>query len=377
MAVASFGVSEICRWIGGRVVNGELLEAALDSIRVECAGALGKSQPNEVAFFFSKNYQQELPSARPGILVTGEAFVGPLLASGLPCLKTSVIVACPDPYLGMALISEKLARGLSTVAHLVADALDRKGPPEVHPSAVVDSSAELGLGVKVGAHSVIEAGARIGAGSVIYPGCFVGPKCLVGECCVFFPNVVIYEGSLIGNRVRIHANSTVGSDGFGYAVQVEKTVQGIRPLKHHKIYHLGKVVIGDDVEIGANSCIDRGTLSDTRIERGAKIDNQVHLGHNSFIDEGAILCGAVTLAGHASVGKFAYVGGLTGVTNQVHIGDGAKVAAMTLVSKDIAPGQTAVGNPQRAHREHFRVHAWLNKLALKGTRRSKESEDQK
>lgn len=355
----SFSVTQVCAWVGGRVANASELGDGIESIRVERPASLAGAKASELAFFFSRAYQHELPSAQPGILITGEAFVKPMAAAGLPFWKSTAIVVCADPYLAMAQLSEKFAEQLSSVTHLAAESLaetaETGGRPQIHPTAVVDPSAELGAGVQVGAHVVIEAGAKIGAGTVFYPGVYVGPGCVLGERCVLFPNVVLYEWVQLGHRVRIHANTTLGADGFGYAPRI--------PTGHQKIYHLGRVVVGDDVEIGANSSVDRGTIADTRIGRQAKLDNQVHLGHNCQVDEGAIICGATALAGNASVGRFAYIGGITGITNHVHVGDGAKVGAMTLVSKDVPPGGTAVGNPQREHKEHFRTHGWLNRMA--------------
>jgi UDP-3-O-[3-hydroxymyristoyl] glucosamine N-acyltransferase len=150
----------------------------------------------------------------------------------------------------------------------------------------------------------------------------------------------------------------IGSDGFGYAPKK----QGSQVTGHQKIYHLGRVVVGDDVEMGANCCVDRSTLGETRIEKNSKLDNLVHLGHNSYLGEGAVICGGTCLAGNARVGKYAYVGGLTGIGNHVHVGDGATVGALTMVTKDVQAGGTAVGNPQRDRREHFRAHALLSRL---------------
>jgi UDP-3-O-[3-hydroxymyristoyl] glucosamine N-acyltransferase len=322
---------------------------------------LGTSKETDLAFFFNRAYQHELPGARPGVLITGEAFVKPLEAAGLPSWKTTAVVACADPYLAMAILSEKFAAKLSTVTHeaaeVAAEAAESGGKPQIHPTAVVHPTAEVGSGVKIGAHAVVEEGSKLGSGTVIYPGCYVGPGCVLGEQCVLFPNVVLYEWTQLGNRVRIHSNSTLGSDGFGYAP---------RPGGHQKIYHLGRVVVGDDVEIGANTSIDRGTIADTRIGKMAKIDNQVQVGHNATVDDGAILCGSIAVAGNASVGKFVYVGGLTGITNHVHVGDGAKVGAMSLLTKDVAPGEIVAGSPQRTHKEHFKVHAWLSRMAQAG-----------
>ena len=123
-------------------------------------------------------------------------------------------------------------------------------------------------------------------------------------------------------------------------------------------------MIGNDVELGANACVDRATFGETRIDHHAKLDNMCHIGHNAWVEEGAILCGGVFLAGNARIGKYAYIGGLTGVTNKVHIGDGAQVGAGSMMTKNIPEGGTGVGNPQREYREHFRAHAMLNKLVL-------------
>jgi UDP-3-O-[3-hydroxymyristoyl] glucosamine N-acyltransferase len=215
---------------------------------------------------------------------------------------------------------------------------------------------------------VVDEGSKIGDGSVLYPGVVIGPRVTVGEDSVFFPGVVIYENCEIGNRVRIHGNSVIGADGFGYAPK--KSAQGMEG--HQKIYHLGRVVVGDDVEIGASSTVDRSTLGDTVIEKHAKIDNQVQIGHNAHVGEGAIICGGSALAGRARLGRYAVVGGLTGVTNAVTVGDGASVAALSLVTRDVAPGSTAVGNPQREYAEHFRAHAALNRLVSERGRETQE-----
>lgn len=349
----SVSLSEILSWTGGRLVNGGLLGPSADTIRVERPAPLSASRANDLAFFFSKDYQHELATARPGILITGEPFVGPLEKAGLPFWGSSAVIACADPYSAMALLSEKFAQRNSTVAH--------RGPRKartLHPTAVIHPGAELGEGVQVGAYCVVEEGARIGAGTYLYPGCFVGPRVKIGEDCVLFPRVSVYEFAEIGNRVRIHAGSVLGSDGFGYAPKRE----GKQVVDHQKIFHLGRVIIGDDVEIGANSCVDRGTIADTIIGSKSKLDNLVHIGHNARLDEGSIICGGTCLAGNSSTGKFAYVGGLTGIANHVHVGDGAMVGAVSLITKDVPPGETALGNPQREYKEHFRVHAALNRL---------------
>lgn len=349
----ALSLDEVLSLTGGRLVNRDRLGSSAGSARVERPSALDGAGPRDLAYFFSRDYEKDLSKANPGVLITGEPFVKPLEASGLPIWAKAAVVACADPYLAMAVLSGKFAEKLSTVAHL-------RNPErsEIHPSAVVDPTAELGRAVRVGPGCVIEAGARIGEGSVLYPGCFIGPGAKLGAGCVLFPQVTVYEWVEMGSRVRVHAGSRIGADGFGYAPRREgKAVVG-----HQKIHHLGRVLIGDDVEIGANSTIDRGTLGDTVIGSHAKLDNLVHIGHNARLGEGTVVCGGTCFAGRAKTGRFATIGGLSGIANDVLVGDGAQVGALTLVTKDVPAGGTAVGIPAREYREHFKAHALLNRL---------------
>src|SRR6185437_10405113 len=178
--------SDIQSWTGARLANESGLERPVSSIRVTGVAGIAESGPEQIAFFFSKAYQNEIPRARAGVLLTGEPFVVPIERSGLQLWKTTAILACKDPYLAMAIISEKFAERLSTVAHIK---LDRESEPRVHPTALVSPTAKLGRGVQVGPRCIIEDGVEIGAGTILYPGCFIGPDCRIGEACVLFPNV--------------------------------------------------------------------------------------------------------------------------------------------------------------------------------------------
>jgi len=339
----AFSVQQILGWIDGRFLNPEVFER-LGDIQVQGIATLALSQHYDLAFYFSSSFERDLQVADPGILVTYEKVPESFLS--LPLWKTSVVLGCSNPKLAMALLSERFA------------AVDLPlGPAKVHPSAIVDPSVSLGLGVQIGPSCVVEKGVRLGESTVLYPGCYVGAACDIGKACVLFPHVCLYENTILGDRVRIHAGSVLGSDGFGYVPRQE----GKKMLGHHKIYHFGRVVVGEDVEIGASSSVDRGTFSDTKIEKHVKIDNHVHIGHNCLLEEGAILCGGVALAGHVVIGKYAILGGMAGVTNRVRVGDGAQVGAMSLVSKNVDPGARVVGSPLRSHREHFRLHSWLNR----------------
>jgi UDP-3-O-[3-hydroxymyristoyl] glucosamine N-acyltransferase len=351
----AFSVSDILGFSGGRLVNEADVQVA--SIQVERPATLGASRPSEIAFFFSKAYQAELMTANPGILITGEDFVAPLKAAGLPLWKKTAVIACADPYLAMAVLSERFAERLSSIAHTQTSKV-----PEIHATAVVHPLAEIGPSVSIGAFAVIEAEAKIGSGTVIYPHCYVGPKAVIGDQCVLFSGVKVYEWTVIGNKVRIHAGSVLGSDGFGYAPRKA----GGQMAGHQKIYHLGRVVVGDGSEIGANCTLDRSTFGETKIGAGVKLDNLVHIGHNAEVGEGTVIAGGTCLAGGVKLGKYVVCGGLTGIANRVDIGDGASIGALALVTKDIPAGGTAVGNPQREYSEHFRAHAMMSKLVKKG-----------
>lgn len=347
-----FSLAQILEWTGGEWVNPGIPHEDAHSIDVVRPSVIAHAKKENIVFFFSKDYQKDLLLSQPGVLLTAPPFVDPLRESGLPLWKNTAIVSCVDPYFAMARVTDHMASELSTVAHQVYPE-----HTEIHPSAVISATARVGHRVKIGAHCTVEDGAVLGEGVVLYPGVYIGPHVEIGEGTVLFPRVSVYEYAKIGARVRIHAGVVIGADGFGYAPRRS----GRTVLGHQKIYHLGRVVIGDDVEIGANACVDRATFGETRVGNQAKIDNLVQVGHNAIIGEGTILCGSVAVAGSAELGKYVYVGGIAGIT-QVKIGDGAQIAALTLVSKDIPPGGTAVGNPQREHREHFKIHAMLNRL---------------
>jgi UDP-3-O-[3-hydroxymyristoyl] glucosamine N-acyltransferase len=233
--------------------------------------------------------------------------------------------------------------------------------PILHPSAVVDPTAKIESGVRVGPLCVIEKGAVIARGTHLVSHVFVGQDSSLGEGSVLFPQVTIYRNVKIGARARIHSGTVIGADGFGYAPRIENG----KPVGHRKIHHLGGVVIGDDVEIGANSCVDRGTFGDTRIGSHAKIDNLVQIGHNCTVGEGAVLCGSSGMAGSGSVGRFVYVGGGAGIGNQVQVGDYAKIGAYTLVSKSVEAGSEVAGNPMRSLRDTLRLQAKLSRMIKK------------
>jgi len=207
---------------------------------------------------------------------------------------------------------------------------------EISPLAYIHPEAKLGENVTVSPFACIEKGARVGNDSILFPHVYVGEGTMLGTECILYAGVKVYHGCRIGNRVTLHGGVVVGSDGFGYAWDGKE---------HLKIPQIGKVVIGNDVEIGANSTIDRGALEDTVIEDGVKIDNLVQIGHNVRIGKCAVIVSQVGIAGSAEIGEGCVLAGQVGVAGHISIGKGVKVAAQSGIHKNIKDGEVVGGSP--------------------------------
>jgi len=225
--------------------------------------------------------------------------------------------------------------------------------PGVHPTAVLAEGVELGDAVHVGARAVIGELACVGERSVVSAGCVLAAGVQLGSDCILYPNVTLYDDVILGDRVIVHSGTVLGSDGFGYAQDGDR---------HVKIPQTGGVIIEDDVEIGANSCVDRATLGVTRIAQGTKIDNMVQIGHNCQIGAHTIICGQVGLSGTTKIGAGVMMGGQAGTAGHLTIGDGAMVAGGTGVINTIAPGAKVAGYPHQEISSWRRVTAALRKL---------------
>lgn len=226
-------------------------------------------------------------------------------------------------------------------------------PAGVHPSAAVAATAYVDPTAHIGPHCVIGERAKIGAGAVLVSGVSIGADTVVGEDTKLFPNVTIYAQSQIGQRVRIHANSVVGADGFGYVFDA-----GI----HRKVLQVGNVVIGDDVEIGAGVTIDRGALGSTVIGKGTKIDNLVQVAHNVQIGEHCILCAQVGIAGSAKIGSYVVMAGQVGVAGHLKIGNKVTIGSKSGVMHDIPDGETWLGMPAMPDKQTKRVVLAMQRL---------------
>jgi UDP-3-O-[3-hydroxymyristoyl] glucosamine N-acyltransferase len=225
--------------------------------------------------------------------------------------------------------------------------------PGVHPTAVIAPGATLGEDVSIGPYCVVEAGARIGARSTVMAGGYVGGRAEVGEACFLYPRVVIREECVIGARCILHSGVVVGADGFGFAFDAGR---------YHKIPQVGNVVIGDDVEIGANSCVDRATTDSTRIGDGTKLDNLVQIGHNVSIGRHCIVVAQVGVAGSTELEDYVTLGGQVGIAGHLRIGKGAVVAAQSGVTRNVKSKEVVSGYPAITHGAWKRVSVLLQRL---------------
>lgn len=225
--------------------------------------------------------------------------------------------------------------------------------PGIHPSAVVDRSARIAADATVQAQAVIEAEAVIGAGTVVGAGCYVGRAARLGAACLLHPQVMVREHCVVGDRVILHSGVIVGSDGFGY-----DTKDG----RHDKIPQIGCVIVGHDVEIGANTTIDRARFGRTLIGEGTKIDNLVMIAHNVVIGRHCIICAQVGISGSTQIGDYVVIAGQAGLVGHIKVGDRAIIGAQSGLSNDLEPKAIVVGSPPRPIGEWKRGIVRLDRL---------------
>jgi UDP-3-O-[3-hydroxymyristoyl] glucosamine N-acyltransferase len=307
-------------------VRGRLIGDPL--VGVGRVAPLDRAGPSDLSFFGVAKYAAVFAASRAGVVL-----VAPALAEAPGVTTARIVVDRPQEAL-LAL----LPRFHRAPEHV----------PGVHPTAVVGSGASLGRNVCVDAYAVIGPNAVIGDQSVVGIHCSVGPGVHVGEQCRLFPSVTLYSGTTLGNRVSIHAGARIGSDGFGY-------VQ--RDGQHLKIPHVGRCIIEDDVEIGANTTIDRGSIDDTVIGAGTKIDNLVQIAHNVRVGRLCLIMAQVGIAGSSRIEDGAMLLGQVGIAGHLTVGKGARLAAQAGVFGDIPAGETWSGYPARPHKEALRAQA--------------------
>lgn len=233
------------------------------------------------------------------------------------------------------------------------DALRTKHTPGIHPTAVISDKAKLGQNVSVGAYTVIEDGVTVGDNTVIFPQCYIGKDVTIGKNCYIYPQVVIREDCILKDYVILQPGARIGADGFGFTFH-----EG----RHQKIPQVGNVVLGNDVEIQANACIDRAKIASTVIGDNTKIDNLVQVGHNVHVGQSSIFCSQVGIAGTTEIGNGVILAGQVGLAGHMKVGDRAQIGAQSGVMGDVPAGQTYFGFPAIPQKEAFRQMAVVAKL---------------
>lgn len=321
-----FSLRDVAASTGGRVVGDP-------EVRVRDLLPLEQAAGGELGFLADRRYLRFLPDSRAEALLVAES-----LAEEVPEGRSAVVVR--DPHRALALLVERF--------HPAAPAA-----PGIHPTAVFGTGVRLGADVTVGPYAVVGDGAEVGDRVVLFPHVVVGAGATIGADSVLHPHVVLYPGVRVGREVILHAGVKVGVDGFGYVFH-----EG----EHRKVPQVGGCEVGDRVEIGANSCLDRGSIGRTVVGEGAKIDNLVHLGHNVSVGPLALLVAQVGIAGSSRVGKGAVLGGQVGVSGHLEIGEGARLGAQAGVIGDVPAGETVSGYPARPHRSYLQAMAALFRL---------------
>ncbi len=322
MAVA-YALGELARLVDG-MLEGD------DGITITGAGTLDEVRRGQIAFVESDDLLPEGENSEASALIVPTH----IRSCRKPLIRTK------NPRFAFGKVLSVFAPG-------------REIRPGIDPTAVVGERVELGANVHIGPLAYVGDGARVGDRTVIHAQAHVGRDVALGDDCEIFPHVVLYDGVVLGARVQVHAGAAIGADGFGYT-----PVDG----RHEKMPQIGHVVIEDDVEIGANSCIDRATVTATRIGRGTKIDNLVHIAHNCKIGRNCLICGQVGISGSTVVGDRVIMAGQVGVNDHIEIGSGAVLGGQAGVISDVPEGQFYSGYPARPHAQAMRVYAALRRL---------------
>lgn len=311
-----------------RCIDGHLSRESAD-FKVTGLAALDRAGPGDLSFLTNPRYRHLLETTRAGAVLVSDDTPDP--GTG------PVLIRVSNPYLALARL------------------LQMFHPPTIpmegiHELAVIDPGADIGKNVRIGPCAVVAGGAHIGDNTVLFPGVYIGSNAAVGDDCIIYANVSVYHEVKIGHRVIIHSGAVLGSDGFGFARD---------GARYEKIPQIGSVVVNDDVEIGSNCTIDRGSMGMTVIETGVKLDNMIHLAHNVTVGEHTAIAAQTGVSGSSSIGKRNQVGGQVGIGGHIDIGDDTILTAKSGIMKSIGNGKMISGFPQMPHNQWRRTHAAL------------------
>ena len=322
-----FSAAQIAPIIGGRI-EGDA------SVLVSDFGKIEEAKPGDLAFLANPKYEAFAYSTQASILLVGEDF-----APREPITPT--LIRVKDPYAALAQLMQ------------LVEAQSAPRLSGISPNAYIAEGVEIGEGVYIGAFAVIEEGAKISEGALIYPHTYIGKEVTIGANSILYPHTTLYHGVRVGARCIIHAGAVIGADGFGFAPEADG---------YHKIPQLGNVILEDDVEIGANTCIDRAVMGSTTIRKGVKLDNLIQIAHNCCVDEHTVMASQVGLAGSSHIGKWCKLGGQVGISGHITIGDRVEMGGQTGVLSNVPEGSVLMGSPSMPLRDAMRSFVIQPKL---------------
>lgn len=326
-------VGRLADIVGGEILRGD------PEVRVRRVMPTDLAEADAITFVTKASYAEALGACRAAAVM-----LTPAMAASATIADGVVVLAVKNPYVAYARAAQALAGRVPA-------------PQGWHPMSAVEDGAEVSKDAALGPFVFVGAGAVVEAGAVLYPGVHVHGGARVGAGSVLYDHVVIRHGCGVGARCILHPGVVIGADGFGFAQE-----PGPDGVQHVKIPQLGDVQVQDDVEIGANSCVDRGALGTTVIGRGSKIDNLVQVGHNVQIGEGAILVAQSGVAGSTTLGREVILGAQAGISGHLNIGERALVHGQAGVMEDLKPGAVVVGAPAVDKREFFKSVVRTRKL---------------
>ena len=321
-------LKELADFCGAQIVGGNSLSV------ITSAADITSAQVGQVTQLTNSKYAKHIQNSSASACFIAEGYV----INNIP--ESLALLVCADPEMSFIKATEFLHPAVSYQS-------------QIAPQAVLEENVSVADEVFIGPYAVIGANTRIGKGTAILAGAYLGKNVTIGENCRIYPYAVIYDDVVLGNNVIIHSGAIIGADGFGYK---------FRNHQHVKVPQVGNVVINDNVEIGANTCVDRGALGSTVIGKGSKIDNLVQIGHNNKIGQHVIMCGLTGVSGSCQIDDYAILAGSSGIADHVNIGTGAVVMARSGVAGDVKAGAQVFGSPAKDKKTAYKEQIALSKL---------------